>query len=63
MQFDRHRFANFISWVISPVVVAPVALEYCDHVVRIPMAGCVESLNVSVTAGVLLYEAMRQRLA
>jgi len=25
MQFDRHRFANFISWVISPVVVAPVA--------------------------------------
>ncbi len=25
MQFDQHRFANFISWVISPVVVAPVA--------------------------------------
>ena len=42
---------------------APEALEFCDHVVRIPMAGCVESLNVSVTAGVLLYEAMRQRLA
>ncbi len=42
---------------------APEAVEFCDHVVRIPMAGCVESLNVSVTAGVLLYEAMRQRLA
>ncbi len=25
MQFDLHRFANFISWVISPVVVAPAA--------------------------------------
>ena len=25
MQFDQYRFANFISWVISPVVVAPVA--------------------------------------
>jgi len=25
MQFDQHRFANFISWVISPVVVAPAA--------------------------------------
>ncbi len=25
MQFDLYRFANFISWVISPVVVAPVA--------------------------------------
>jgi len=42
---------------------APEAVKFCDHVVRIPMAGCVESLNVSVTAGVLLYEAMRQRLA
>jgi 23S rRNA (guanosine2251-2'-O)-methyltransferase len=34
----------------------------CDRIVRIPMAGCVESLNVSVAAGVMLYEAMRQRL-
>jgi len=42
---------------------APEAVKFCDHTVRIPMAGCVESLNVSVTAGVLLYEAMRQRLA
>jgi 23S rRNA (guanosine2251-2'-O)-methyltransferase len=33
-----------------------------DRIVRLPMAGCVESLNVSVTAGILLYEAMRQRL-
>jgi 23S rRNA (guanosine2251-2'-O)-methyltransferase len=41
----------------------PEVLERCDNVVRIPMAGCVESLNVSVTAGVLLFEAMRQRLA
>ncbi len=36
--------------------------EECDQLLRIPMAGCVESLNVSVSAGVLLYEAMRQRL-
>ena len=41
---------------------APEAMQFCDTVVRLPMAGCVESLNVSVTAGVLLYEAMRQRL-
>jgi 23S rRNA (guanosine2251-2'-O)-methyltransferase len=34
----------------------------CDEVVRIPMAGAVESLNVSVAAGVCLYEALRQRL-
>ncbi len=34
----------------------------CDRLVRIPMAGAVESLNVSVAAGVCLYEARRQRL-
>ena len=35
--------------------------ELCDHQVVIPMTGQVESLNVSVAAGVLLYEAVRQR--
>jgi 23S rRNA (guanosine2251-2'-O)-methyltransferase len=35
----------------------------CDTLVRIPMAGAVESLNVSVAAGVCLYEAVRQRRA
>ena len=35
--------------------------EVCDHLVAIPMAGRVESLNVSVAAGVLLFEARRQR--
>jgi len=33
----------------------------CDELVRIPMQGAVESLNVSVAAGVCLYEALRQR--
>ncbi|RYU63047.1 23S rRNA (guanosine(2251)-2'-O)-methyltransferase RlmB [Methylolobus aquaticus] len=37
--------------------------QKCDFLVRIPMAGSVESLNVSVAAGVLLYEAVRQRSA
>lgn len=35
--------------------------ERCDFLVRIPMAGQVESLNVSVAAGVALFEACRQR--
>ena len=35
--------------------------ESCDFLVRIPMAGQVESLNVSVAAGVSLYEARRQQ--
>jgi len=33
----------------------------CDVLVRIPMAGALESLNVSVAAGVCLFEALRQR--
>ena len=35
----------------------------CDELVRLPMRGAVESLNVSVASGVCLYEAVRQRLA
>jgi 23S rRNA (guanosine2251-2'-O)-methyltransferase len=37
--------------------------EACDELVSIPMAGAVESLNVSVATGVALFEAVRQRRA
>jgi 23S rRNA (guanosine2251-2'-O)-methyltransferase len=37
--------------------------ERCDSVVSIPVRGHIESLNVSVAAGVVLYEALRQREA
>ncbi len=36
--------------------------EKCDFIASIPMKGQVNSLNASVAAGVLMYEAMRQRL-
>jgi 23S rRNA (guanosine2251-2'-O)-methyltransferase len=35
----------------------------CDQLVRLPMLGAVESLNVSVASGICLYEAVRQRLS
>jgi 23S rRNA (guanosine2251-2'-O)-methyltransferase len=35
--------------------------ECCDQLVSIPMAGAVESLNVSVATGIVLFEAVRQR--
>jgi 23S rRNA (guanosine2251-2'-O)-methyltransferase len=35
--------------------------EQCDFLVKLPMLGQVESLNLSVATGVLLYEAVRQR--
>lgn len=37
--------------------------EHCDFLAKIPMAGQVESLNVSVATGVSLFEALRQRRA
>ena len=39
----------------------PLVRRTCDEVVSIPMEGNVESLNVSVAAALLLYEARRQR--
>lgn len=35
--------------------------ENCDHLAKIPMCGTVESLNVSVATGVVLYEVLRSR--
>jgi 23S rRNA (guanosine2251-2'-O)-methyltransferase len=40
----------------------PLVRRTCDDAVSIPMAGNVESLNVSVAAALLLYEAKRQRV-
>lgn len=38
-------------------------IRLADHLAKIPMAGNIESLNVSVSAGIILYEAVRQRIA
>lgn len=40
---------------------APLVRRECDYLVRIPMRGRTESLNASVAAAILLYEALRQR--
>lgn len=40
----------------------PALMKICDENVKIPMQGDFESLNVSVAAGMLLYEVLRQRL-
>lgn len=41
--------------------VAPERLALCDELVKIPMYGKIESLNVSVASGVMIYEAIKQR--
>ncbi|WP_266364301.1 23S rRNA (guanosine(2251)-2'-O)-methyltransferase RlmB [Tellurirhabdus rosea] len=42
--------------------ISPELLHLADHHARIPLVGNVESLNVSVATGVVLYEAVRQRI-
>ncbi len=42
--------------------VSPENLALCDEWLRIPIVGKIESLNVSVAAGVLIYEAMKNRI-
>ena len=43
--------------------ISPEVLKMCDSLVRIPILGAIESLNVSVAGGIIIYEAVRQRLS
>jgi 23S rRNA (guanosine2251-2'-O)-methyltransferase len=54
-----------IAWVLGAEGegMRRLTRETCDLVVKIPMRGGVESLNVSVSAGVCLYESARRRRA
>ena len=42
--------------------IRPLVREHCDFLISIPQQGAVSSLNVSVAAGVFLYEVYRQRM-
>jgi len=63
---DRH---TDVDWTLPSAIVLGaegtglrrLVRERCDRLVRIPMQGQVGSLNVSVAAGVVLYEVVRQR--
>ena len=52
-----------IAWVLGAEGegMRRLTRENCDYLVRIPMSGEVESLNVSVSAGVCLFESVRRR--
>ena len=66
---DGPRLAHEVDLKVGSVLVLgaegaglrQLTRQTCDWVVRLPSLGAVESLNVSVAAGMLLYEAVRQR--
>jgi 23S rRNA (guanosine2251-2'-O)-methyltransferase len=41
--------------------ISPQLLKEADHLAKIPMKGKISSLNVSVAAGISIYEAIRQK--
>jgi 23S rRNA (guanosine2251-2'-O)-methyltransferase len=42
--------------------ISPEYLKKCDTLLSIPMRGETSSLNVSVAAGIMIYEVLRQRM-
>jgi 23S rRNA (guanosine2251-2'-O)-methyltransferase len=68
MEAKQKVFA--LDWTVPAAIVMggeekgvyPALLKICDGAFCIPMAGDFESLNVSVAAGMILYEAMKQRM-
>jgi 23S rRNA (guanosine2251-2'-O)-methyltransferase len=58
-------FTGALAWVFGAEGegMRRLTREHCDELIRIPMVGTVESLNVSVAAGVCLSETCRQRAA
>ena len=52
-----------VAWVLGAEGhgLRQLTTKTCDHLVHIPMRGAIESLNVSVAAGICLYESLRQR--
>jgi RNA methyltransferase, TrmH family len=63
LSFTAIDWTEALALIVGPesTGLSPVEIESADNCVRIPMKGAVESLNVSVATGILLFEAARQR--
>ncbi|MDR3047648.1 MAG: 23S rRNA (guanosine(2251)-2'-O)-methyltransferase RlmB [Bacteroidales bacterium] len=62
--FYEKDFTNPLCFIMGNEYegIAREYLNKCDDAVKIPMVGTVESLNVSVATGIVLFEVVRQRL-
>lgn len=64
----EYHFQNDLNGPLAVVMgseedgVSPELIRICDKLLRIPMIGTISSLNVSVACGIMLYEAIRQRI-
>jgi 23S rRNA (guanosine2251-2'-O)-methyltransferase len=69
LSMEGERFYDEVDYT-SPIAVVVgnegrgirrLVKEHCDHLVRIPLLGRIESLNASVAGALVMYEAVRQR--
>ncbi|MBK7352795.1 MAG: 23S rRNA (guanosine(2251)-2'-O)-methyltransferase RlmB [Nitrosomonas sp.] len=60
---DHIKLSGPTAWVLGSEGegMRKLTQENCDQLIRIPMVGAVNSLNVSVAAGICLFETLRQR--
>ncbi len=69
LEAEQYHYESDLTGALGIVIgsegegMSRLVREHCDFLVKIPMLGKAESLNASVAAGVLLYEAVRQRMA
>lgn len=69
-EMQSNSMLHQIDWKVPAAVVMgsedkgvyPALMKICDEKFKIPMVGEFESLNVSVAAGMILYETMKQRM-
>ena len=62
--YDQQDYTGPIAIVIGSegFGMSRLVRENCDFLVKIPMQGQITSLNASVSAGIVIYEAVKQKL-
>ena len=65
---DKYYYNQDLTGPLAIVIgnegkgISKKVLEKCDFLVKIPMRGKVTSLNASVSAGIIMYEVVKQRI-
>ena len=62
--YDEENYTGGIGIIIGSegVGMSRLVKENCDFLVKIPMKGKITSLNASVSAGIVMYEVVKQRM-
>jgi 23S rRNA (guanosine2251-2'-O)-methyltransferase len=61
--YDKTDLSGPVAYILGSEEdgISPEYLKLCDEKIKIPLAGTISSLNVSVAAGIIIFETLRQR--